>query len=427
MKAITNVSEIANWRLCLGCGACAYICPEKKITLVDFIEEGVRPVIRAGACGTCSACLDVCPGYENDHRQINVRPGILPELAKSWGPVLEVWEGHAADMEIRMAGSSGGLLTALCLYCLERKQMHGVVHIGGDPENPLRNKTALSRSRQDLLDKTGSRYAPASACDRLDLIESAPGPCVFVGQPSEVTALAKAEKIRPQLKDKVGLSISFFCAGSPATLGTLNLLKSMGIDAAQVKEIRYRGNGWPGMFAVTLKGQSAPAFQKTYAESWGFLQAYRPFSVHLFPDGTGEDADISCGDPWYRPVRDEEPGSSLVIVRTERGREIVRGAMASGYVCLEQAESHKLKSSQQNLLAKRGAIWGRILMLRVFGLPVTRLRGFSLFDHWRLLSLNDKLRSTLGTARRIITRKLFRPLKLEPKDLHPSNPPKSEQ
>ncbi len=412
-RKIKTVADVARWRLCLGCGACAYICPDKKITLTNFIEEGIRPVVQADACGSCSACLDVCPGYENDHTEINRRPGNIPELEPSCGPVLEIWEGHATDYEIRFAGSSGGLITALSLYCMEKEGMHGVLHIGGDPDNPIRNKTWLSRTRHELLSRTGSRYAPASACDRLDLIESAPAPCVFIGQPSEVTALAKAQKFRPQLKEKTGLTISFFCAGSPSTQGTVDLLKKMGFDPGQVETLRYRGNGWPGHFAVTLKGQSAPAGHMTYKESWGFLQKYRPYSTHLCPDGTGEDADISCGDPWYREVREGEAGFSLVAVRTERGREIIRRAIAAGYVSLERVVAQNLVDSQRNLLAKRGAIWGRLLAFKLFGLPVTRLKGFSLFKNWRPLPFNEKLRSTFGTARRIISRDYFRPLKYD--------------
>jgi coenzyme F420 hydrogenase subunit beta len=411
---IKTVAGVVDWRLCLGCGACAFICPEKKISLFDFLEEGIRPILANESCSNCTACLDVCPAYENDHSEINSRPGCIAELKDSCGPVLEVWEGHAADPEIRFLGSSGGLITALSLFCLEKQGMHGVLHIGGDPENPLRNKTKMSRSRGELLGQTGSRYAPASACDRLDLIESAPSPCVFVGQPSEVTALRKAERLRSQLREKVGLTISFFCAGSPSTQGTLELLKSKGVDPSQVKELRYRGKGWPGHFAPTLKGHDAAAFQMTYKESWGFVQAYRPFSVHLCPDGTGEDADISCGDPWYREVQNGEAGSSLVVVRTERGREIIRAAIAAGYFSLQPAPPQRVLDSQRNLLAKRGAIWGRVAALRALGLPAPELHGFELFKNWRRLSLNDKLRSTFGTLRRILARKYYRPLKLKP-------------
>ena len=411
---IQNAGDIAKWRLCLGCGACAFICPERYISLVDFVAEGIRPVLQLGnkGCDGCTACLDVCPGHNNDRTEANCRSGVMTELTATWGPILEIWEGHAADPETRLAGSSGGLITALSLFCLEKRAMHGVLHIGGDPENPLRNKTMMSRSRADVLKNTGSRYAPASACDRLDWVESAPAPCVFVGQPSEVTALVKAERLRPKLKSNIGLTLSFFCAGSPATKGTLELLTSAGIDPSRVRELRYRGKGWPGMFSVTLKGQTAPALQQTYAQSWGFLQSYRPLSVHLCPDGTGEDADISCGDPWYRPVKDGEAGSSLVLVRSERGREILREAIEAGYVVMEKSDAGKLYQSQKNLASKRGAVGGRVFVFRLAGLPMTRMKGFSLFQHWRHLSLKDKLRSTIGTARRILFRKLFRPLKL---------------
>ena len=406
---INHVGQIADWRLCLGCGACAYVCPDHRIRLHDVLEEGIRPVVATGDCGSCTDCLQVCPAFENDHTGINRRPGLLPELIPACGPVLELWEGHAADEKIRYAGSSGGLITALSLYCLEREKMPGVLQEGMDPEDPTRNRTKMSRSRGELLSNTGSRYAPASACDRLDLIEQAPGKCVFVGQPSEVTALRKAQRLRPRLAEKTGLALSFFCAGSPARLGTLELLKSLGIDPGDVQDLRYRGNGWPGMFSVTLKGQSEPVRQISYQESWGFMQAYRPFSTHLCPDGMGEDADISCGDPWYREVGKGEAGSSLILVRTETGRNILRRAMAAGYVTLHRAEPWKLVQSQKNVIAKRGAIGGRVAILKLLGLPVPRLKGFALFRNWLRLSLEEKLRSTVGTLRRVLIRGYYRP------------------
>jgi coenzyme F420 hydrogenase subunit beta len=413
MPRITNVQQVAEWRLCLGCGACASICPDRKIRLIDFVEEGIRPVVETDSCVNCSACLEVCPAIANDHREINRREGIMPELTQYCGPVLEIWEGYASDAETRFSGASGGIITALCLYCLERETMYGTLQIGMDPDRPTRNKTKMSRTRAELMANTGSRYAPASACDSLHLIERAPSPCVFVGQPSEVTALRKAERLRPALREKVGLAISFFCAGSPARKGTLALLSKQGINPEEIQNLRYRGNGWPGHFASTLKDQAEPSLQMTYQESWGFVQAFRPFSTHLCPDGSGEDADISCGDPWYREVQPGEPGSSLVVVRTETGRSLLRGAIEAGYVTLTPAEPWKLLNSQKNLMAKRGSVFGRVVMMKLLGLPTPQLRGFSLFKNWWRLTLDAKLRSTFGTVRRILSRRYHRPLHLQ--------------
>jgi len=408
------VKGVVDWRLCLGCGACAYICPDQKISLVDVLDEGIRPIVKNEDCGSCTACLDVCPGLKNDHRELRHRPGIDHSLLNTFGPVLEVWEGYATDTEIRHRGASGGLITALALHCLEEEGMHGVLHTGGAPSDPVRNQTRMSHTRQELLAGTGSRYSPASVCDGLGKIESAPTACAFIGQPIEVTALRKAQKLKPALDHNVGIAISFFCAGSPSTRGTLELIRSRGFDPVEVEELRYRGLGWPGMFAVRRRGETELTPLMTYHESWGYLQRFRPFAVHTCPDNSGEDADISCADPWYRDIKPGEAGFSLVVVRTEKGRQLLQRAVAAGRVHLERADSRKVLKSQQNLAAKRAAIWGRVFALRLMGVPAPELRGFSLFRNWARSPFKAKLKSSFGTARRIVERGYRRPLELRP-------------
>ena len=407
-----SAQQVAEWRLCLGCGACAYICPEKNISLRDILHEGIRPVLRSHECGACDECVKVCPGCGITQARPDGVRGLIPELSKGWGPVLEVWEGYAAEQEIRFQGSSGGLASALSLYCIEQEKMHGVLHIGPDANSPYKNKTVLSRNRADILGRTGSRYSPASPCDSLELIESAPASCVFVGKPCDLAAVHKARAMRPGLDHNMGLLIGIFCAGTPSTKGTLDLLAEMKVRVDDVEEIRYRGRGWPGRFSVRVKGEHQPRELLTYMDAWGFVQKYRPYRCYLCPDGTSEFADISCGDPWYRPMAEGEEGYSLVLVRTERGRRILQGARNAGYISIEPGDPAILEASQKNLLAKRSAVWGRLLALRAFGIPSPRLEGFDLFSNWRGVSASEKLRSVAGTARRIVQRKYYRPLKL---------------
>jgi coenzyme F420 hydrogenase subunit beta len=336
----------------------------------------------------------------------------LPGLGPEWGTVLEIWEGHACDPEVRFKGSSGGALTALSLYCLEQLGMKGVLHTGEDSKDPVRNTTRLSRSRDDLLAATGSRYSPASVCNGLNLIEAAGGECAFIGRPAEVASLAKSRRIRPQLDMNTGAVYSFFCAETPATQGTLALLEKLGVNSNSLGSLRYRGEGWPGHFLPVLRGECEPAARMPYRESWAFLQAFRPWSVHLWPDSTGELADIVCGDPWYITPDGENPGLSLIVIRTGRGKEIITGAIEKGYLKLRPAEPWKMIKSQEGLVTKKGAVWGRLLAMRLFGLPVPSFRGGNLFRCWLRLPAGEKAKSILGTIRRIIQRKLYRPLTL---------------
>ncbi len=406
-KRIRNVADVAAWRLCTGCGACALVCPEQNVNLQDFSSCGIRPVIDKSKCQQCSRCLDICPGIELSHNAFNGE--VMPELAREWGPVLEVWEGYASDFDIRYTGSSGGVVTAIALYCLENKHAGVVLHVGRDTENPLRSKTVFSRNKSELLNCTGSRYSPAAPCAELGWIQKAAEPCVFIGKPCDVVGLRKFQQIDPAVSEKLCLAISIFCAGTPSSEGTKFLLDSFGVSAEQVVELRYRGNGWPGKTVVKLKAPDNRRLQMSYEQSWGeILSKYVQLRCRLCPDSTGEFADISVGDPWYRKPNSTDPGQSLVLVRTEKGKDSLAGAMEAGYVTLYRVDPSVLAWSQKSLLKKRQNLWGRLLAMRMMMLPRPRYSGFSLFSNWRSLTVSEKMRSFLGTLRRIVKRNWIR-------------------
>jgi coenzyme F420 hydrogenase subunit beta len=285
-----------------------------------------------------------------------------------------------------------------------------VLHVGSDPDQPLKNKTVRSVSRAELVLRTGSRYAPASPCEGFPEIERARGRSVFIGKPCDVAGLRMAQRSRAGLRTQTALAIGFFCAGTPSTRGTLELLKAYGVDPAAVSELRYRGMGWPGMAAAAFKDERRPPLKLSYSESWGYIQKYRPFRCYLCPDLTAEFADISVGDPWHREVGEHEAGRSLILIRTPRGQEIFRKALQHGYVTAERSTPEIIDRSQLNLLGKRQQIWGRLLAMKLLRIPYPRLEGFHLFENWKRLPPKTKMKSILGTMRRIIRRNYFRPV-----------------
>ena len=408
---IKNVNDIVAHRLCLGCGVCFFLCPEERIRLVDVQDDGIRPVVQPGGCSDCDICLKACPGIQvSAPYQTIKKEQSKGHLSKEWGAFDEIWEGYATNPEIRFKGSSGGICTALSLYCLEHGIAGGVLHIGSDLEKPWKNKTYRSTTREELIVRTGSRYSPASPCDGLKRIEGSEDASIFIGKPCDVTGLQMVQKLKPELARKMALSIGFFCAGTPATKGTIDLLKLYNIDYTLIHGLRYRGMGWPGMATAHFKDRDRDPFCLPYKYSWKFLQKYRPFRCFLCPDITSELADISVGDPWYREMGKGEIGRSLVLVRTENGRKIFQKALEQKYIAAEQVDPCLIYSSQKNLLEKRQAIWGRLVALKILGIPSPKFDGFYLFENWLDLPLRAKFKSIFGTAKRIIQRNYFRPL-----------------
>lgn len=419
--SIRGIRDVAEKHLCLGCGACAFAQPD-DIRMVDDLTQGRRPLVLLRADGRepdTSEALAACPGIALSHPD-ELGGGIDPELADGWGPVLEVWEGYAADPQVRFAASSGGAATALALHGIERGGMHGVLHIRARQDVCYLNETVLSRTRAELVSATGSRYAPASPCDRLDLVTGAPGPCVFIGKPCDVAAVARLRRSRPELDQRLGLTIAIFCAGTPSTHGTLEMLRVMGVDdPTTLLSVRYRGNGWPGKAEARVRNGSGEATHTlTYQESWGrVLQRHRQWRCYVCPDHTGEFADIAVGDPWYRDIPPDEPGRSLVVVRTERGRRLLREALRSGALTLERVDHGLLPASQPNLLDTRGGTWGRIVTTRLLGVATPRYRNLPMFETWwRRLGPKQKAQSVYGTAKRVITKRLYRRQPVVPLD-----------
>lgn len=403
-----SIVEVAERHLCTGCGVCAYLQPG-EIEMVDTLEQGRRPLVLTeinGRPADTQSGLQACPGARVHQRAIAPAEH-LSELGDIWGPVIEIWEGWATDPEIRFNGSSGGVATALALHCVENRGMHGVLHTVPRTDVPFLNQTVLSTSRIGLMAGAGSRYAPASPCERLDLLEQAETECVFVGKPCDVTGAVEAARQRPQLADRLGLTIAMFCAGTPTTAGTLATIRAAGMDPNDVTEVRYRGRGWPGQFTVT--NRSGVTRELTYEQSWGaVLQKHRQWRCMICPDHTGEFADVSVGDPWYHDIEPGEAGRSLVLARTERGRAAVRSAIAAGDLKLTSVAAEVLPLSQPNLVRTRGAVWGRVTAMAALGLPTPAFRGVPTFPTWRKLPPGERARSVLGTVRRIFSRKLFR-------------------
>jgi coenzyme F420 hydrogenase subunit beta len=150
-----------------------------------------------------------------------------------------------------------------------------------------------------------------------------------------------------------------------------------------------------------------------YSEGWGqILQTGRLWRCRVCSDHTGAFADISVGDPWHAPPEgDIDAGRSLIVARTARGRAFVEEAIRAGALVAEPRPRDVIARAQPNLAGTHGAVWGRRAAMRAVGLPAPRDSGQDLFRLWRALPLRQKASSLLGTWRRILRERLWRPVR----------------
>lgn len=404
-----RIDQVIERGLCSGCGACAYVGQDHGVTMVDVPAVGKRPVgVRDLPLFVKDQIVDACPGscvrapswgdHEPDHDEVLV------------GPSRRIWEGWASDPELRWAASSGGVVTALATYALERLGMALVVHTGMDPAEPWRNRTVVSATRAELVAHSSSRYTTSSPVEALGLIESSDRPCVFIGKPCDVAAVARLRRTRPALDRNLGLVLSFFCAGTPASEGSRKLAAELGFEhSEEITSLRYRGRGWPGDFRVSDGEREA---RITYDESWGRLaRKPRQLRCHLCPDGLGELADVTGGDAWHRRPEGTD-GISVIMARTDRGREVVEACIRDGYLEATESDAARVVKGQ-GLVNRRRLVGPRLLALRTLLLPTPAFPGFRLRAAAAQRSLRSQVREYVGTLRRAFTRGYLKP---EPRD-----------
>ena len=109
----------------------------------------------------------------------------------------------------------------------------------------------------------------------------------------------------------------------------------MGLRPEELALFRYRGNGSPG--PTRLETKDGRSFELTYQQMWEDEATWRiQPRCKICPDAIGESADLAASDVWPGGgPTGEDAGFNGIIVRTERGLELYRAALAAGAIVVE--------------------------------------------------------------------------------------------
>lgn len=366
------VSKVVESGNCTGCGGCTLVYSQLRMGLHPdgFLRpERKGPTLARGEWSSeqDDRFRSICPGCRVDAPTEGVRDHPV------FGRYMDAWQAHAVDPEVRFAGSSGGVLTALSSWLVETGRVESVAGVSGAGTRtvPLQLTT-----RAEALSASGSRYAPASALSGMS--HPLGSSKAMVGKPCEASAL---RQIVDSSASKDGpVILSFFCAGTPSQKATDRLLAELGIDAREAEAVRYRGRGWPGKFTATSAEHEV---EMTYHESWGkhLGRDIQPV-CKICPDGTGGSADISVGDYWHSdehgfPLFEDAPGSSVVIARTRRGAELVQAAAEAGVVEIAEVDLDAVARVQPLQRERRLTLAARLVGKRLALRSVPDYHGFA--------------------------------------------------
>ncbi len=386
--------KIIKNQLCVGCGLCSSVLDSENCNMVLSKEGFYRPHIKEDIDD--SIVKKICPG---------IRVHSEKNSDSIWGNVLDVCEGWSSDERIRHKAASGGVVTALALYLIERKIVDAVLQVGVKEDSYLYNELKISRSRNDVINCAQSRYAPSLTLNKIkQIIDKSNETFAFVGKPCDIAGVKNFIDVYPHYKERFRLFISIFCAGMPSYNATKKVWTLSGKKEEPIS-LKYRGDGWPGYFKAVWKDGSE--YQLSYNNSWGkILGRHLGFRCKICPDGIGMLSDISVGDSWSTkngyPEFAEQDGRCFVLVRTERGRLAMNAAEKAGYLVKQKLKIDRIKDMQPYQYQRRRTVGWRIFPVQAITLGLLNIKGFRYNRLMLKSNFKEGIKTILGTLSRFL-------------------------
>ncbi len=323
--------------LCVSCGACVSLCP--------YLRSWQGRTVKLDECDLAEGrCFDYCPRSRVDLDELHQKLFGGPYKEIEMGTVRSVVMARARDSVWAGKAQNGGMVSALTDLAIKEGIIDAAVLTGRDLN--LLPRGHIARSREDIVACAGSIYTSGPTLEALNR-----GPWTgderigIVGLPCMVLALAKMRTSSLEMRtpiDSVDLVIGLFCTWALDYESFMAFLRERFGD---------RTIGKVDITPPPERLMKITAGDEMYDIP---LDEVRPFirpGCHACPDMTSEFSDISVGT-----VEGEE-GWNTVLVRTERGEELVKRAEMKEVIESRPLPGDKLSHLKEaSLLKKRRAI-----------------------------------------------------------------------
>lgn len=329
--------HITDKTACCGCAACEQSCPKHCISMHTDSEGFLYPFVDESVCINCGLCEKVCPIL---HPYEEREP-------------LCVMAAINRNETIRQYSSSGGIFHALASYVIHK----GGVVFGARFDEEWQVLMDYTESMDGIFAFMGSKYVQArtgtSYADTKRFLNDG-RQVLYSGTPCQIAGL---HHYLHKTYDNL-LTVEVVCHGVPSPLVWRMYLAETVNDIRRITSLRFRDKreGWK-RFNFVLQYDKANKTLEAH-DFHGknlFMRAFlnnlilRPSCEYCKAKRGRSRADISLADYWgvqsFHPEIDDDRGTSLVLVNTEKGRGV-----------LEKLEIQIVTSTYSNALKSNGGL-----------------------------------------------------------------------
>jgi coenzyme F420 hydrogenase subunit beta len=254
--------------------------------------------------------------------------------------------GHFKKILAAKAGNSlkadfqgGGTVSALIAYALEKKVIDGAILTGSEGIEPL---ARLVKQPEQVADSAGSKFIAAPTLSALNqAAKEGEGNLAVVGTPCQMTAVAQMRMnplARDDFEDPVALSVGVFCNWALDNR-QLTAYLSKRMDIAEITGMDIPPPPAEVLVVKTTDGEKQFPLKE--------IRKLIPHTCFICTDMTAEWTDVSVG------MYEGRPGWNTLLVRTQKGAELVEQAVADGWLKTEEFPEANQQALANAAMAKK--------------------------------------------------------------------------
>lgn len=301
---------------CSGCYACANICTENCLSMIQDDEGFWYPNVDENKCIKCKLCIKVCPIINKNNEVYDI-----VSFSK------KVYAAKNVDDIVRLSSSSGGVFTLLAEKVIES---NGIV-IGAVFNEKFEVDHQIIESKKDIDKIRGSKYVQSRIGDTLKKVKyelDKKRLVLFTGTPCQISGLKSY-----LIKDYDNLiTQDIICHGVPSPEVWSKYLRYICKGKYKIDSINFRSKkeNWRS-FSLLFRFDNGKSTAKNIEEDY-YLIAFQN-NIDLRPSCydcrfKGEDrvSDFTLADFWgiedTNIKLDDNKGTSVTIVNSIKGEKL---------------------------------------------------------------------------------------------------------
>ena len=316
------LEDVHKRELCIGCGACVDLCP--------YFKNYKGKTSQLFPCNLEQGrCFAYCPKAEVDLNELTHKIRRADYDGSPLGPYREVLASRAGNQMAKGAFQAGGTVSSLMAFALK----NGLIDAAAlTDRNGLTPISRLVTSWKKVADCAASKFMASPTLSALNMaVREGYKRIGVVGTPCQMTAVAQMRS-NPLQKEEhsvpVALSVGLFCNWSVDTRRLMDLLA----QRLEISDIRRMDIPPPPANILALETVNG-----SVEVSLSDIKPLIPHTCFICLDLTSEFADLSTG------MFEGRPGWNTLIIRSDRGAEIVDQARREGFIETEPFPEDNLK------------------------------------------------------------------------------------